>query len=89
MNKGYLFYIFFCFIIAQPVYADQSSKHQKLLELMNILGIQKVFKDQKQSCLKQADSYSPGYIFNQQPEFFGGIDPDDLRFLIQLCQKDL
>ena len=66
-----------CFFLASPVLADQSSKQQKLLELMNLLGIEEVFKDYEQSCLKQADSYQPEYIYEQQPDYFGGIKPND------------
>jgi hypothetical protein len=72
-----LTYLIFCFFVATPVLADQSSKRQKLFELMDLLGVQQVYKDQDRLCSKQAENFSPEVIYKQQPEYFGGIGPTD------------
>lgn len=72
-----LTYLIFCILLAPPALGDQSSKRQKLFELINLLGVQEVSKDQYRICVKQAENYAPDIVYKQQPEYFGGIGPND------------
>ena len=72
-----LTYLIFCVLLAAPALGDQSSKRQKLFELVHLLGVQEVSKDQYRICVKQAENYAPDIVYKQQPEYFEGIGPND------------
>ncbi|MCP4367147.1 MAG: DUF2059 domain-containing protein [Deltaproteobacteria bacterium] len=64
-------------LLLNSVYADEAAKHQKTFELMELMPIRELFRDDYKLCLKRAEDYAPGITYENQPEYFGGISPND------------
>ncbi len=64
-------------LLLNSVYADEAAKRQKTFELMELLQIIKVFRGDYKLCLKRFEDYSPTITYEEQPEYFGGIRPND------------
>ena len=69
--------LIFGFLLATTLSADKTTKQKKLLELIHLLEVKEIFRDEHQLCVKQSENYSPENIYRQQPEYFGGITPSD------------
>jgi len=72
-----LLILIFCFLLATTLSADETTKQKKLFELIHLLKVKEIFRDERQLCEKQSENYSPENIYTQQPEYFRGITPSD------------
>jgi len=68
------------FIVQSMVVADEVTKHQKLVNLMLLLGVNEVFKEDHHLCIEQAEAYSPQVLHREQADYFGGITPSDSKW---------